>query len=56
MLQGKVPEQKTCEAPLDDLVQLGRDLQVQGTPAIFFADGSRVPGAISKAELEKRLK
>ncbi|UOD50304.1 DsbC family protein [Orrella daihaiensis] len=56
MLQGKVPAQKTCEAPLDDLVQLGRDLQVQGTPAIFFADGSRVPGAISKAELEKRLK
>lgn len=56
MLQGKVPEQKTCDAPLDELVQLGRDLQVQGTPAIFFADGSRVPGAISKAELEKRLK
>lgn len=56
MLEGKVPEQKTCEAPLEELVQLGRDLQVQGTPAIFFADGSRVPGAISKAELEKRLK
>ncbi|MCD8504584.1 MAG: DsbC family protein [Burkholderiaceae bacterium] len=56
MLQGKVPAQKTCEAPLELLVQLGRDLQVQGTPAIFFADGSRVPGAISKAELEKRLK
>ena len=55
MLQGKVPEQKTCEAPLQALVQLGRDLQVQGTPAIFFADGSRVPGAISKDELEKRL-
>lgn len=55
MLQGKVPEKKACEAPLQELVQLGRDLQVQGTPAIFFADGSRVPGAISKAELEKRL-
>lgn len=55
MLQGKVPEQKTCEVPLEQLVQLGRDLQVQGTPAIFFADGSRVPGAITKAELEKRL-
>ncbi len=56
MIKGKVPEKKSCEAPLDALVQLGRDLQVQGTPAIFFSDGSRVPGAISKAELEKRLK
>ena len=55
MLLGKVPEQKTCDVPLDDLLQLGRDLQVQGTPAIFFADGSRVPGAISKADLESRL-
>ena len=55
MLEGTVPESEACEAPIDDLVQLGRDLQVQGTPAIFFEDGSRVPGAISKAELEKRL-
>lgn len=56
MLEGTVPESNDCEAPIDDLVQLGRDLQVQGTPAIFFEDGARVPGAISKAELEKRLR
>lgn len=55
MLEGVVPESESCEVPIDDLVQLGRDLQVQGTPAIFFEDGSRVPGAISAAELEKRL-
>ena len=55
MLEGTVPSAKTCDVPIDDLVQLGRDLQVQGTPAIFFEDGSRVPGAISQAELEKRL-
>lgn len=55
MLEGTVPEAKTCDVPVDDLVQLGRDLQVQGTPAIFFEDGSRVPGAISQDELEKRL-
>jgi protein-disulfide isomerase len=34
---------------------LARELQVQGTPATFFADGSRVSGAISKQEIEKRL-
>lgn len=56
MLKGKVPQDKACDAPIDKFQQLGRELGVQGTPAIFFADGSRVPGAISKAEIEKRLK
>lgn len=56
MLSGKVPEEKSCEVPVDQFQQLGRKLMVQGTPAIFFADGSRVPGAISKEEIEKRLK
>lgn len=56
MLEGKVPPQaSSCDVPVEEMLQLGRDLQVQGTPAIFFADGSRVPGAISKEELEKRL-
>ena len=35
---------------------LGHRLMVRGTPAIFFADGSRVGGAIPKEEIEKRLK
>lgn len=56
MLKGKVPEKKSCDAPIQKFQQLGRELMVQGTPAIFFVDGSRVPGAISKAEIEKRLK
>ncbi len=56
MLSGKVPEEKSCDAPIEDFQALGRKLMVQGTPAIFFADGSRVPGAITKDEIEKRLK
>jgi thiol:disulfide interchange protein DsbC len=55
MLNGKVPPKLSCEAPLEKFRQLGQTLMVQGTPAIFFADGSRVPGAISKEELIKRL-
>jgi thiol:disulfide interchange protein DsbC len=55
MLSAKVPPNVTCEVPLEAFSQLGRDLGVQGTPAIFFADGSRVPGAISREEIEKRL-
>jgi thiol:disulfide interchange protein DsbC len=56
MLSGKVPPDITCEVPLDQFRQLAQRLGIQGTPAIFFEDGSRVPGAISKDELEKRLK
>ena len=55
MLQGKVPPTIDCDAPTDKMVALGQKLMVRGTPALFFADGSRVGGAIPKEELEKRL-
>ena len=55
MLNGKVPPKLSCDAPIEGFRQLGQELTVQGTPAIIFADGSRVPGAISKEELIKRL-
>ncbi len=56
MLKGVVPPTVDCEVPVDKMVALGQKLMVRGTPAIFFADGSRVGGAIPKDELEKRLK
>ncbi|PXW93531.1 thiol:disulfide interchange protein DsbC [Sphaerotilus hippei] len=34
---------------------LARKYKVTGTPAIVFEDGSRAPGAIPAAEIEKRL-
>ena len=43
-------------ASIDRMLELGKKLSVRGTPAIFFANGSRVPGAISQQELEQRLK
>lgn len=55
MLRGVVPPDANCEAPIDDFVQLARSLGIEGTPAIFFTDGSRVPGALSKEALIKRL-
>ncbi|MES3013538.1 MAG: DsbC family protein, partial [Pseudomonadota bacterium] len=33
----------------------GRKYRVNGTPAILFEDGRRVPGAMSAADVEKRL-
>ena len=56
MLQNKVPATLDCEVPIDKMVALGQKLMVRGTPALFFADGSRVGGAIPKEEIEKRLK
>ncbi len=56
MLKGKVPPTVECEVPIDQMLALGKKLMVRGTPALFFADGSRVGGAIPKAEIEKRLK
>ena len=36
-------------------VDFGRKHKISGTPTLLFADGSRVPGAISTAQVEKYL-
>ena len=36
-------------------VALGRKHKISGTPTLLFVDGSRVPGAISSAQVEKQL-
>jgi thiol:disulfide interchange protein DsbC len=57
MLSGKAAPTAAagCETPNDEVLALGRKLAVSGTPAIFFADGSRVPGAIDIKTLEEKL-
>ena len=46
----------TCDtAALQRNVALGRKYRVNGTPALVFEDGQRVPGALPPAEVEKRL-
>jgi thiol:disulfide interchange protein DsbC len=45
----------SCETPNDKILALGQKLKIQGTPAIFFADGSRIPGAVDLPTLEKKL-
>jgi thiol:disulfide interchange protein DsbC len=45
-----------CDASaLERNVALGRQHRIQGTPAAIFVDGTRAPGAIPAAEIEKRL-
>lgn len=42
--------------PHDKIMALGAKLHINGTPAIFFEDGSRVPGYIDAAAIEEKLK
>jgi thiol:disulfide interchange protein DsbC len=40
---------------LERNVEFGKKYRITGTPTVFFADGSRVPGAISAQQIEKSL-
>jgi thiol:disulfide interchange protein DsbC len=57
MVNGKMAPQApaACETPNDKVLALGQKLHIQGTPAIFFTDGSRIPGAVDQKALEAKL-
>jgi len=58
MLEGKLPAKPTgaCDdSAIERNLALSRRTHVTGTPAIIMEDGSRVPGALSAEQLEKRL-
>lgn len=55
MIEGKQPAGGNCEHPTDKVVAIGRKLNIRGTPTLFFADGTRVPGYMPVAMLEKAL-
>ncbi len=45
----------TCDNPVDDVLAFGSKQRIRGTPTLFFADGSRVSGALTLEQLEQRL-
>jgi thiol:disulfide interchange protein DsbC len=45
----------TCDNPVDKIVDYGRKKNINGTPTLIFANGDRVPGAISAAQIETLL-
>ncbi|WP_298014389.1 DsbC family protein [uncultured Castellaniella sp.] len=55
MLNGEQPATADCPTPIQENLALGRKLNIQGTPALFFADGSRVNGALPLDALKKKL-
>jgi thiol:disulfide interchange protein DsbC len=58
MIDGTAPPRMMgeCDAKaIDRNVAFGRKYRINGTPALVFEDGQRVPGAMQGAEIEKRL-
>jgi thiol:disulfide interchange protein DsbC len=58
MVDGVAPAKSigNCDvAALDRNIEFGKAHRVQGTPAVFFEDGTRVPGAIPLEEVERGL-
>jgi thiol:disulfide interchange protein DsbC len=46
----------TCDtAAIDKNLTLGRAMNVDGTPTVFLADGTRLPGAVPADQLDKAL-
>ena len=57
MVSGVKPAEpkKDCAAPIEKLLALGESFQVRGTPTILFSDGSKSPGYMPQADIEKKL-
>ncbi|WP_416547566.1 DsbC family protein [Limnohabitans sp. DCL3] len=56
MIHGTTPAAANCDAsPVDTIVAFGQKMRITGTPMILFADGTRVPGAVPMAQVEKML-
>lgn len=55
MVKDVKPASAECETPIESNLDLGRKLKVQGTPAMFFTDGSRIKGALPLEDLKQKF-
>ena len=56
MVRDQTPAAANCDtSAIARNIDIGRKFKISGTPTLVFVDGSRVPGAISMAEVEKHL-
>src|SRR5699024_136546 len=55
MINDETPPAAECDNnPVEAVLDLGRQLRVRGTPAILFADGHRVHGAVPAEKIRVR--
>ena len=56
MVRDKAAATASCDiSAIERNVEIGRKHKITGTPTLIFADGTRVPGAITAAQVEKYL-
>ena len=55
MLKGEQPAAGKCDVPSAKVLELGKKLKVNGTPALIFANGVINPGYLPAADLNKAL-
>ena len=56
MLSGVTPQAANCDTgPIEANVEFGKKNRITGTPTLFFADGTRVVGAVPLAQIENQL-
>lgn len=52
---GKDIPKKECPHPVDEIITLGRNLGINGTPTIILPDGRRITGYVPREELLGRI-
>lgn len=56
MVRDKPAPVASCDtSAIERNVEIGRKHKITGTPTLIFVDGTRIPGAISTAQVEKYL-
>ena len=56
MVRDQAPSTASCDtAAIKRNVEFGQKMKITGTPTLVFVDGTRVPGAIELAQVEKML-
>jgi thiol:disulfide interchange protein DsbC len=56
MVNNQTPPAASCDtAAIGRNVEFSRKNRISGTPTLFLADGTRVPGAVNSQQLEKLL-
>jgi thiol:disulfide interchange protein DsbC len=55
VLSGVAPKAASCANPISRNLALGQRLQIMGTPALIFDDGTVIPGAVGAERIEAQL-
>jgi len=55
IIDGVIPLRKQCKNSIEDIVAFGKKMKIRGTPTLIFANGKRVPGAVSYDQFRKLL-